>query len=410
MFGSHKTEVLVAGAGPVGLFTAIALEERGVRVELYDQDARMATRSYALALHPGTLRLLDEVGLAQRLMSLGTRVERIGLYDGARREAEVRYDKLDGPFPFLLVIPQNVLEQVLHDRLVQHKVKVSWNHRVQRVEAKEDHLETEVHKLDQVTLGYPVSVAEAVITKTAHATSSFVIGADGYSSQVRRILGADYDHFGDIGTFFVTELECDREIEPEVRILLEEGSTNVFWPISGRRVRWSFQIDPRVPFAGTVEDRLATYWENRAPWFQARPERIYWSTEIQFERRLASTFGQGRIWLLGDAGHLTSPVGVQSVNVGLREGHDLATRIANIQRGGATLGSLDVFDRERQEEWRRLLGLGGDPTVPDRTTPWVASRAARIPACLPASGSDLDNLLGQLGLALPGGTSEATGA
>ena len=401
MFGSHKTEVLVAGAGPVGLFAAIALQERGVRVAVYDQDSRMASRSYALALHPSSLSMLDEIGLGQRLVSLGTKVETVAFYEGANREAELDYRKLDGPFPFLLVVPQNVLEHVLHDRLLQQKVKTTWNHRVQTVKDHGDHLEAEVHKLDQVTLGYPVSVAEAVITKTLHATASFLIGADGYSSQIRNILDIDYDHFGDIGTFFVSEFECDREPDPEVRIVLEEGSTNVFWPIAGRRVRWGFQIDDADSTSDTVVARLDSYLRRRAPWFRPRPERIYWSTEIKFERRLSRKFGAGRIWLLGDSAHLTSPVGVQSVNVGLREAHDLSVLLANILLSEAPMEGLEGFEDARQAEWRRLLGLGGPVRVPDSTTPWVAARAARLPSCVPASGAHLDGLLAQIGLELP---------
>lgn len=401
MFGSHKTEALVAGAGPVGLFAAIALQERGVRVAIYDQDSRMASRSYALALHPNSLAMLDEIGLAQRLISLGTKIETIGYYEGANRQAEVDYRKLDGPFPFLLIVPQNVLEHVLHDRLLQQKVKTTWNHRVQTVSDLGDHLEAEIHKLDQVTLGYPVSVAEAVITKTVHATSSFLIGADGYSSQIRNILDVDYDHFGDIGTFFVSEFECDREPDPEVRVVLEEGSTNVFWPIAGRRVRWGFQIEAADLANEPIATRLDSYLRTRAPWFKPRAERIFWSTEIKFERRLVRKFGAGRIWLLGDSAHLTSPVGVQSVNVGLREAHDLAVLLSNILLSDAPLSGLEGFDQARQAEWRRLLGLGGPVQVPDDTTPWVAARADRFPSCIPASGRQLDKLLSQIGLEIP---------
>ena len=410
MFGSHKTEVLVAGAGPVGLFAAIALQERGVRVAIYDQDSRMASRSYALALHPSSLAMLDEIGLAQRLISLGTKVETIGFYEGRNREVELDYRKLEGSFPFLLVVPQNVLEHVLHDRLLQQKVKTTWNHRVQTVKEYGDHLEAEVHKLDQVTLGYPVSVAEAVITKTVHASASFLVGADGYSSQVRNILGHDYVLLGEIGTFFVAEFECDREPDPEVRIVLEEGSTNVFWPIAGRRVRWGFQIDPEDSSSEPVDSRLDSYLRKRAPWFLARPERIFWSTEIQFERRLTRRFGQGRMWLLGDAAHLTSPVGVQSVNVGLREAHDLSVLLANIVLTQASVDSLGAFETARQAEWRRLLGLSGAPKVLDSTTPWVAERVDRFVSCIPASGTALDRLLAQLGLELPAEEHESVDA
>ncbi|MEZ4651597.1 MAG: FAD-dependent monooxygenase, partial [Candidatus Eisenbacteria bacterium] len=190
----------------------------------------------------------------------------------------------------------------------------------------------------------------------------------------------------------------------------EEGSTNVFWPIAGRRVRWGFQLDPNDSSSEPVDSRLDSYLRKRAPWFLARPERIFWSTEIQFERRLARRFGQGRMWLLGDAAHLTSPVGVQSVNVGLREAHDLSVLLANIVLTQASLDSLETFEAARQAEWRRLLGLSGSPKVLDATTPWVAARFDRFASCIPASGAALDRLLAQIGLELPADAHESVDA
>ena len=63
-----EPEVLVVGAGPVGLFTALLLAQRGIEVQIVEQARRLAARSYALALHPGSLALLDRVGLAKEAL------------------------------------------------------------------------------------------------------------------------------------------------------------------------------------------------------------------------------------------------------------------------------------------------------------------------------------------------------
>ena len=136
----------------------------------------------------------------------------------------------------------------------------------------------------------------------------------------------------------------------------------------------------------------------RAPWFDAGLGEIRWSVGVRFERRLAERFGRGNAWLVGDAAHLASPVGVWSMNVGMREGHDLARRLATVLRDGGDADLLEVYNRERLEEWRRLFGLRNGVAARADATDWIRQRRQRIPPTLPASGKDLELLLDQIGL------------
>jgi len=78
---------------------------------------------------------------------------------------------------------------------------------------------------------------------------------------------------------------------------------------------------------------------------------------VRFEKRLAASFGRGRAWLTGDAGHMTGPVAAQSMNVGIREAFDLAETIADVLRNGASESTLEAYGKARIAEWRSLLGL-----------------------------------------------------
>ena len=78
-----------------------------------------------------------------------------------------------------------------------------------------------------------------------------------------------------------------------------------------------------------------------------------------FERRLATSFGRDNVWLAGDSGHVTGPVGVQSMNVGLREADEVATMIDRIRSCAAMPEIVETYNRERRKEWRALLGLEG---------------------------------------------------
>ena len=72
----------------------------------------------------------------------------------------------------------------------------------------------------------------------------------------------------------------------------------------------------------------------RATWFRGRIDQINWRIMVRFERRLAKSFGQNRVWLAGDAGHLTGPAGMHSMNVGLREALDLAAILDGVLHKG----------------------------------------------------------------------------
>ena len=85
MFQHPEPEVLVVGAGPVGLAAALHLQDGGIRVEIVDQGQRTTQHSYALAIHPRTLRLLDQCGVSPRVIPHGRKVTRVAFYEGSER-------------------------------------------------------------------------------------------------------------------------------------------------------------------------------------------------------------------------------------------------------------------------------------------------------------------------------------
>src|SRR5579871_2979666 len=105
MSRKDETEVLVVGAGPAGMLTALVLAGEGIRVKIIDKECRTATHSYACVLHPGTLQALEHVGLAEEITSLGRPIETVAFYEGESRQAEIRLSKLAGNFPYALVLP-----------------------------------------------------------------------------------------------------------------------------------------------------------------------------------------------------------------------------------------------------------------------------------------------------------------
>ncbi len=414
-----STEVIVAGAGPVGLFTALCLAEQGIQVEVFDEQWRTTARSYALALHPASIALLEAHGLAGKAIESGHRAEAVGYYDRDGRRAGFSYSKLEAAHPYLLIFPQYALEAALEQKLADRKVKVHWNHRLAALEAQGNRVQVGVEVLEKYSTGYSVSHTEWVVQRELEMEAAYIVGADGHRSAVRRKMDLPFEAVGTPDVYAVYEFAASGGAANEVRVLLGDGHAGVLWPMRDGRWRWSFQVsDEQALEAPRVKSRLSVqvgdqafpyldeaglkdFIRDRAPWFDAGVREVFWSLGIRFDRRLAAAFGKGRAWLAGDAGHLAGPVAMHSMNVGLREGADLARIVGAAMRGRAGHEDFQQYNVERLREWRQLLGLEAGPTPTAAADSWVAARASALVACVPASGAQLRAAMGQLGLELP---------
>lgn len=415
MFGSKSPEVLVVGAGPVGLFTALELVRRGVRVQVVDKDWRTGAHSYALALHAQSLPLLDEAGLLGAVRERANPVHTLALYDGNGLRATLPLGTGDAA---VAVLRQDVLEGLLEQALSAQGVKVQWNHQVGALAVQNQGILAEIDKMEKDSLGYAVAHTEWVVAHTSHLEVPYVVGADGHRSTVRRALGTDYESIGAAKNYAVFEFQTDYDFEGQLRLMLGDQTTDVLWPLPEGYCRWSFQLpDAALPASSRTKDRVAiqigrssfpilseeslrALVAERAPWFGGSIGEIAWRIAVRFESRLAGSFGHGRMWLAGDAGHMTGPAGMQSMNVGLREGRELAAALAGVLRDDQPAEKLDDYGRGRRAEWRSLLGVKGGLQASAEADPWVAGVADRLLPCLPASGEELVRLAGKLGLAL----------
>lgn len=416
MAREDETEVLVVGAGPVGMLTALLLAEKVVPVRIIDKEQRAATRSYACVLHPGTLRLLDRIGLAQEALRQGRRIETIAFYEGECRRAEIKLSQVSGGFPGAVVLPQSAFETLLEQRLRQQsRIQMLWNHRLSDLQFERDAVVARIDKLAQTAKGYIVAEWDWTVQKTLQARAAFVVGADGHASMVRSRLGIEYERLAGPELFAVFEFESDRDPGNEVRIVMAEETTNVLWPLPGNGCRWSFQLVKTKEFGEFPDKERETMWsmqtevdqstrdrvkrlaQMRAPWFEGNIRDFYWWAHIRFEHGLAKQFGKGRVWLAGDAAHQTGPVGVQSMNAGLHEAEDLAGKLGKILREGASLELLENYSRVHRDQWERLLGLKGGLRARREADSWVEEHSAKLLSCIPASDEDLTHLVNQLG-------------
>jgi 2-polyprenyl-6-methoxyphenol hydroxylase-like FAD-dependent oxidoreductase len=412
-----RHDLLVIGAGPVGLVTALLGARAGLDTVIVDQEWRIAARNYACTLHPYSLDLLDRLGVLPRVLERGVRVDTVAFYEGPDRQAEVHLGALPLRHPFAVVMYQDDLEGLLEDALREHhNIRVDWGRRLEGLAWEGATVTALLERLQHSATGDPAHRWQEIVERRGLVHSRFVAGADGPRSKLRHLLGTGDDRAGDPLTYAIYEFEpVQTDATSEIRIAFDRQTINNLWPLPGGTCRWSLQsfepggddapdtghetITPmEAPVGGGGRQRLAQRIQQVAPWFSAGIRHIDWAMRLEFQRRVVHQMGRGGCWLLGDAAHQTAPGGAHSMNVAFREAEDWIDAVRRVVREEASPDLFVHLNTRWRDQWYRLLGLEAAVRPTATASPWVHENAGRLVPCLPASGDHLASLLAQIGV------------
>jgi 2-polyprenyl-6-methoxyphenol hydroxylase-like FAD-dependent oxidoreductase len=386
-----RPDVLISGAGPVGLTTALALARNGLRVRIVDKERDPSLHGYAVILHPATIGVLRRLGLAEPLLPLGHRIKRFELYADGEQQARLDLAAVGEQDGFALVLPQRELEDELRRQLEAFGARVDWHHRLASFRTETEAVEAVIEKLDRTSVGYPVARSSGIVVSEETCRARYLVGADGYHSLVRRRMEWDYAERGLSEVFSIYEVDAPPEDPDCMTVWWTEEGVGALIPRGPLRARWCFQIERPEDHDPSLEalKRLA---ERRAPWLRIPDGVVRWSTEVRFERRLAERFGEGPVWLAGDAAHITGPLTAQSLNAGLGDAVSLAEAIAPTIQGDAGADNLEQYAR-RAADWE--LAHGAPEALPEGES-WVARNAAAVVPVLPGFGRSLETMLSKI--------------
>lgn len=391
-------DVLVVGAGPVGLFAAVALATRQLRVQVLDERHTSLPGARTFLLHARTLELLDETGLLDAVLEHGRRIERIELYEAERYAGCLDLSTVARRFPFVVSIEASAFEIALLRRLSELGIEPQRGFAVTSVSQSASHVGLRLLRRELVAPGDGDSRLESRDAEVSEKSALFVIGADGYASKVRGELGIAWGNQQPLQTFVIGEFDAVAGRKSEAAIVFEPNAVSAFFVLP-QAVHLAFQVSTglnREPTEAVLRELL----QQRLPWLQIELGALRWAQLTHFERMLAGAFGKGRIWLAGDAAHVTGPIGMQSVNGGLYEACELARCMSRVVTGRAKQDAFVAFERQRCLEWSVLLGIDQRVRSQAHAGSWLPENAARVVACIPAAGCDLNALLHDAGLEL----------
>jgi 2-polyprenyl-6-methoxyphenol hydroxylase-like FAD-dependent oxidoreductase len=364
-----STKVLIIGAGPAGLATAIGLAQRGVDFVIVDALAEARNTSRAAVIHAATLESLRALGVADRLVAQGVKVPHFRMRDRDSVLFHTEFSGLPTPTPFALMIPQDETERILVDRLAEFGQAVRRPMRLQGYERTSGGI--------RATCDGP----EGRLLIEAR----YIIGADGQNSAVRA--GAGIGFPGDTyGSFLLADVRMDWPIpRDEVTLFFSEAGTLVVAPMSRERYRVVAQLAdaPSVPTLPDVQQVI----DARGPREGARVREVLWGSRFQVHHKLADRLQDGPVLLVGDAAHVHSPAGGQGMNLGLRDAEALSGALAEALRNGLD-APLVAYAAGRRQAAARVLGmthrLTKVATLGNPLSRWLRNRLIAAASWLPA--------------------------
>ena len=332
----QQAEVVVVGAGPVGLAVAVGLRLHGHDVVVVDKQAEGANTSRACVIHPRTLEVLEQFGVTKRLVDLGLELEDFAIRAGDRKLIPVGFADLPTAYPFVTMIPQPVTEQVLLERLEELGGSV-------------------LRPYAATGLTQSADGAEVTLDNGDVIKAQYVVAADGMNSTIRELAGLRMPGNTLQISCSLVDVRVDGGLPvDEVALYFASAGLLVVAPLPDGSFRLVAEVHdaPEHPDLAYAQQLLVDRGPRKS---HPKVTEVVWGSRFRIHERVADRYRAGRVLLAGDAAHTHSPAGGQGMNLGLRDAVTLADALSRALKGDDA--DLDVYAESCREEAVRVIGL-----------------------------------------------------
>ena len=330
--------VLIAGAGPVGMMSALALGRAGIRVTLLESAAGLNRDLRASTFHPPTLDMLAKYGLTSSLIEQGLVARFTQQRDRTQGViAEFDLSQLAGltDHPFRLQCEQWKLTDLILAQLTQlPHVSVEFDSRVESVSQTANSVSVHIRQGDQL--------------QTLHG--DYLIGADGAWSAVRTQLGIAFEGYTYPERFLVVSTPFEyADHMPQLSYVNYCSDPHEWCVLLRVPTLWRVlfptkedETDEQVLTDESVQTRL----QRLLP--QSEDYTVVHRTLYKVHQRVAQHFRQGRVFLAGDAAHINNPLGGMGMNGGIHDAMNLCEKLTAVLLQGAHTEVLDLYEKQRR--------------------------------------------------------------
>lgn len=332
------TDILIVGAGPVGLFLANECARRGLRFRLVEARATQSEHSKALAIFPRTLEIFDMAGVVAPFLDAANRVTAVSVVAHGRKLAHMPFTPEDSPYSFVAMVPQDVTEKLLLQELKRKGGAVEYETSFISAVHHDDHVGATLdHKGQKLGI-----------------TAQFVVGCDGAHSAVRHLLNLPFEGAEYHDLFLLADIQTNDALPGnELHLCPSEFGPVAIFPMSATRRRVVATIQQQEGDAPSLELVQKILAERAPAGIQALA--LHWSSYFRIHHRQVARLRVGRMFVAGDAAHIHSPFGGQGMNTGLHDVWNLVWKLDLALRGNASEELLESYTAERRPVIRQVI-------------------------------------------------------